>query len=123
MTDQELKEILSKAKAIAIVGAKDTGAVNNVGRYLIKAGYTVYPVHPTRKEVWGLPAYASLADIPGDIDVVTYSAPRNFARPMRPKPPHCPARPNCSGCNSASPMKKPWALWNRRGFRQRKIAA
>ena len=72
MDDQKLKDILSKAKTIAIVGAKDDPgtAVNNVGRYLIKAGYTIYPVHPTRKEVWGLPAYPSLAAIPGDVDVI-----------------------------------------------------
>ena len=72
MNPKELKDILEKAKTIAIVGAKDTPgqAVTNVGRYLIDAGYTVIPVHPTRKEVWGLKAYPSLADIPEDIDIV-----------------------------------------------------
>lgn len=72
MNTTELKDILEKAKTIAIIGAKDTPgqAVNNVGRYLMDAGYRVFPVHPTRKEVWGLKAYPSLADIPEDIDIV-----------------------------------------------------
>lgn len=72
MNTKELKDILEKAKTIAIIGAKDSPgqAVNNVGRYLIDAGYEVFPVHPTRKKVWGLKAYPSLAEIPEDIDIV-----------------------------------------------------
>ena len=41
-----------------------------MGRYLIKAGYDVIPVHPVRKNVWGLTTYASLADIPRPVDLV-----------------------------------------------------
>lgn len=67
-----LQNILEQARTIAIVGAKDKPgeAVDDVGRYLIKAGYTVIPVHPVRENVWGLPTYKTLADIPCPVDIV-----------------------------------------------------
>ncbi|MCA1986489.1 MAG: CoA-binding protein [Desulfovibrio sp.] len=67
-----LSAVMQAARTIAILGAKDKpGApVDRVGRYLIQAGYTVIPVHPKRKDVWGLPTYASLADIPDHVDIV-----------------------------------------------------
>ena len=64
--------ILKDIKSIAILGAKDTPnqAVDRVGRYLIDAGFTVYPVHPVRQNVWGLKTYKSIADIPAPIDLL-----------------------------------------------------
>lgn len=70
--DDELKALLEKVKTIAILGAKDKPgqAVNTVGQYLIDAGYTVIPVHPARTNVWGLPTFKTLADIPHPVDLV-----------------------------------------------------
>lgn len=70
--DDTLQALLRATRTIAIVGAKDKAGqpVDNVGRYLIQAGYTVYPVHPVRRTVWGLQAYASLADLPEAVDMV-----------------------------------------------------
>ena len=70
--DDELRGLLSKARTIAIVGAKDKPGqpVDDVGRYLISEGYNVIPVHPVRRNVWGLKTYASLADIPEPVDIV-----------------------------------------------------
>lgn len=70
--DDTLRLLLQKARTIAIVGAKDKAGqpVDRVGRYLIEVGYKVIPVHPVRRQVWGLEAYASLADIPEPIDIV-----------------------------------------------------
>lgn len=67
MSDERLRAALAEAKTIAIVGAKDKQgqAVDDVGRYLIAAGYRVIPVHPVRKNVWGLNTYASLAENSG----------------------------------------------------------
>ncbi len=64
--DETLRDLLSRTRTIAIVGAKDKpgSPVDRVGRYLLEAGYALAPVHPARKEVWGLPASASLADLP-----------------------------------------------------------
>ena len=70
--DATLRELLRKTNTIAIVGAKDSpnSPVNMVGRYLLEQGFTVYPVHPARKTVWGLPVSRTLADLPGPVDMV-----------------------------------------------------
>lgn len=72
MDTESLRRLLTETRVIAVVGAKDAPgqAVDRVGRYLIKAGYDVIPVHPVRKNVWGLTTYASLADIPRPVDLV-----------------------------------------------------
>lgn len=106
-SDKELAALLGQVKTIAIVGAKDKPGqpVDMVGRYLIKAGFTVIPVHPKRTSVWGIPAYPSLADAPEPIDLV------NLFRAAEACPAHAeetrllPNRPRCfwmqSGISSA----------------------
>lgn len=81
--DSLLKELLVPGKTIALVGAKDRPGteVDMVGRYLLNAGFTVIPVHPTRATVWDLPARKSLAEIAAPIDIV------NLFRASA----HCPA--------------------------------
>jgi len=70
--DDTLRALLSSAEIIAVVGAKDTRGrpVDAVGRYLLHAGYTVWPVHPARRSAWGLPVFPSLADLPGKADII-----------------------------------------------------
>lgn len=72
MGDQKLAALFREVKTIAIVGAKDAPSqpVDMVGRYLIAIGYEVIPVHPKRKNVWGLTTYSRLADVPKPIDMV-----------------------------------------------------
>ena len=72
MLDDKIRTLLSSAKIIAIVGAKDMQgqAVDAVGRYLIQAGYTVWPIHPVRRNVWGLSAFPSLAELPARADII-----------------------------------------------------
>jgi hypothetical protein len=66
------KPLLSKAKSIAVVGLspKEARPSNMVARYLIEAGYRVYPVNPGQSSILGLPCYADLVDIPDKIDIV-----------------------------------------------------
>lgn len=68
----EIKTILAGAKIIAVVGlsAKENRPSNMVGRYLQDAGFTVIPVNPGQTEILGEPCYASLRDIPVQVDVV-----------------------------------------------------
>ncbi len=65
MFENLIKELLGNAKTIAIVGAKDkpNQPVDRVGRYLIERGFTVYPVHPVRQNIWGLPSFKTLAEL------------------------------------------------------------
>ena len=69
---RKMHTLLRKVHKIAVVGAKDAPGqpVDNVGRYLIKAGFTVFPVHPVRQNVWGLPACKSIADLPEPVDMI-----------------------------------------------------
>ncbi|MDX1992480.1 MAG: CoA-binding protein [bacterium] len=70
--DAALKQLLTGAKVIAVVGYSDkpTRPSYQIGRYLKNAGYTVYAVNPTLKEIDGEPVYATLTDVPEKIDVV-----------------------------------------------------
>ena len=72
LADAEMRKLLAEIKSIAIIGAKDKPGqpVDNVGAYLINAGYEVIPVHPVRRGVWGLETYANIRDIPHTPDAV-----------------------------------------------------
>lgn len=68
----QLAPRLAQVKTIAVLGAKDVVGqpVDRVGRYLIAAGFRVFPVHPVRQDVWGLPTFATLDQIPEPVDLV-----------------------------------------------------
>jgi predicted CoA-binding protein len=68
----EVETLLRRAKTIAIVGlsAKENRPSNMVGRYLLDAGYTIYPVNPGQTEIFGLKCYPSLTVLPEKIDIV-----------------------------------------------------
>jgi predicted CoA-binding protein len=72
MLDDKIRALLSAAKIIALVGAKDTPGqhVDAVGRYLLEAGDTVWPLQPARRSAWGLPVFPSLAELPGRTDII-----------------------------------------------------
>lgn len=76
MTDAQIRQLLNEIKTIAIIGAKDKPGqpVDTVGRYLIDAGYTLLPVHPVRKNVWGLDTYTSLDELTAGPDGIAVDA-------------------------------------------------
>ncbi len=112
MNDAALRDLLAGVKNIAVIGAKDKpGPVDRVGRWLIGAGYTVFPVHPVRKDVWGLPTYATLTDVPGPVDLVDVFR----------VPEHCPAHAQ----EAAALPARPRIFWLQLGIvspEARKIA-
>lgn len=69
---EEARDLLAKVRKIAVLGAKDAPGqpVDSVGRYLIHAGFQVFPVHPVRRDVWGLPTYKSIGEVPEPVDLV-----------------------------------------------------
>ena len=71
-SDQELKQLLTDATVIAMVGASsDPGKPSNgIMRKLQHAGYRVIPVNPTETEILGERSYPSLVDVPERIDIV-----------------------------------------------------
>lgn len=68
----EISRLLSEVTSIAIVGLspKENRPSNMVARYLLDAGFTVYPVNPGQSEILGETCYADLRSIPYPVDVV-----------------------------------------------------
>ena len=71
-SDAQLKEILSSASTIALVGASSNPdrPSNGIMSHLLAVGYRVFPVNPNEAEVLGQKAFRSLSDIPVAIDIV-----------------------------------------------------
>ena len=73
-TAGERLAILRRARTIAVVGASSNPAraSNFVLTYLLSssADYEVWPVSPREEEILGVRAYPSLAELPGEPDIV-----------------------------------------------------
>ena len=69
---QAIKRILDECKTIAVVGLSSNPMrpSNNVSDFMQRNGYRIIPVNPNEREVLGEKAYATLADVPGEIDLV-----------------------------------------------------
>jgi hypothetical protein len=67
----------SGKKTVAVIGAVSdpTQFGNKSVRAHLKAGYTVYPVHPRETTVEGLTVYRSIRDVPTPLDRVTVYIP------------------------------------------------
>ncbi len=72
--DAQLRNVLKTCRTIAMIGAspKWVRPSNFAMKYLQGKGYKVIPVNPGQagKEILGETVYASLADIPGPVDMV-----------------------------------------------------
>jgi predicted CoA-binding protein len=70
--DAELKQLLTDATTIAMVGASSNPekASHGIMQKLQKAGYRVIPVNPRETEILGERSYPSLVDVPERIDIV-----------------------------------------------------
>ncbi|WP_436500833.1 CoA-binding protein [Actinokineospora sp. HUAS TT18] len=67
-----IRWILDECETWAIVGLADnpSRAAHGVARFLQRKGKRIVPVHPAAETVWGEPGYASLSDIPFEVDCV-----------------------------------------------------
>ncbi|NTU57747.1 MAG: CoA-binding protein [Chlorobiaceae bacterium] len=65
----DIRSILSRYRHIAVVGISDKPerASNAVARYLIREGYTIYPVNPSLREVLGIECWPSLSAMPEEL--------------------------------------------------------
>jgi predicted CoA-binding protein len=64
--------LMRDARTIAVVGASSDPRrpSNDVSRYLIDAGYTVYFVNPNEETIFDQPVYDSLEEVPEPVDIV-----------------------------------------------------
>lgn len=74
MNDQTIRDVLTRTRRIALVGASDRPDRPSYGvmKYLLDQGYEVIPVSPklAGKTLLGQQGYATLAEVPGEIDMV-----------------------------------------------------
>jgi len=67
-----IRELLSRAKTIAVVGLSDNPfrPSHGVSAYMQAQGYKIIPVNPNIAEALGEKSYALLRDVPEQIDIV-----------------------------------------------------
>jgi predicted CoA-binding protein len=67
-----IERLIHESRTVAVVGlsADPARPSSGVARYLVRAGLRVFPVNPALTEWEGLPVYASLEDVPDEIDIV-----------------------------------------------------
>ena len=67
---------------MAVIGAsaEDGKIGNSVMKNLINGGYAgkIYPIHPKAEEILGRKAYASVLNVPEEIDVAVFAIPAKF---------------------------------------------
>jgi len=70
--DEKVKEILTKYKAIAIVGLSGYPSRDSykVAEYLKEHGYKIIPINPRYRELLGERCYPSLLDVTEPVEVV-----------------------------------------------------
>jgi predicted CoA-binding protein len=67
-----IERLVRESRTIAVVGlsADPQRPSHGVARYLRRSGMRILPVNPALTSWEGLPAYASLADLPSGVDIV-----------------------------------------------------
>ncbi len=70
--DATIEAILRGMKRVAVVGASDNPerASHGIAKFLLGKGIDMLPVNPKLERLFDRQVYASLADVPGPIDVV-----------------------------------------------------
>jgi predicted CoA-binding protein len=65
------------SKVVAVIGASSERSKfgNKAVRAFVNQGHTVVPINPHERTIEGLPAFASVLDVPGPIDMVTVYLP------------------------------------------------
>ena len=78
---EQLLRIYAETRTIAVAGASadESKAAHQVPRYLQSQGYRILPVNPRGGEIFGEPAFSSLAEIDVPVDVVEVFRPAQEA--------------------------------------------
>jgi predicted CoA-binding protein len=65
------------ARVVAVVGASSDRSKfgNRAVRAFLRQGYDVKPVNPNEDVIEGLPAYRTITEVPGPIDIVSMYVP------------------------------------------------
>lgn len=79
--DNNIGQILSAAKNIAVVGLSpdESKPSNEVAKFLIERGFSVFPIYPKFDEILGRRVYRNLTQIDEDIDIAVMFRKGEFA--------------------------------------------
>jgi len=82
--NQDIDQIVKKYRKVAVVGISDKPfrPSYDVARYLLRHGFTIYPVNPRLEQVLDLPCYPSLKDIPEPVEIVDIFRRSEFVLPV-----------------------------------------
>ncbi|KDN17456.1 acetate--CoA ligase family protein [Amycolatopsis rifamycinica] len=73
---------IMKPASVAVIGASaEAGKIgNSVLKNLVDGGYAgeIHPINPKAAEILDRKAYASITDVPGDVDVAVFAIPAKF---------------------------------------------
>ena len=112
-TSGQIRDLLRRVKRIAVIGIKTEAQsfqpAYYVPEFVQSAGYEIVPVpvyYPEATTILGQPVYRSVADIPGDVDMV------NVFRRSQDVPPHL----------DDILVKRPKAVWLQSGIRHDAVA-
>ncbi|MCL4397047.1 CoA-binding protein [Candidatus Parvarchaeota archaeon] len=83
-SDQEIKDILSKYKKVAVVGmSREEGKDSHeIPKYLIDKGYDVIPVNPNADSILDKKSYASISSVPESVEIVDIFRPSDKVLPV-----------------------------------------
>ena len=72
MGKQDIKEMLTGYRSVVVVGlsADPDKPSHEVAAYLQRAGYRIIPVNPACQEILGEKCYPTLAEVPGEVEIV-----------------------------------------------------
>jgi len=71
-SNEKMKEVLESAKTIAVVGLSNNPDRTSyqISKIMQENGYKIIPVNPTVDEVLGEKAYATLEELPEEVDII-----------------------------------------------------
>jgi predicted CoA-binding protein len=75
------------SKVVAVIGASSNPRKfgNRAVRAFLRQGYTVVPINPNQPKVEGLKTYASVLDVPTNIDMATFYVPPDIGEKVMPE--------------------------------------
>lgn len=81
MPNADPRDVLESAQTVAVVGCSTdpAKAAHYIPKRLQKAGFDIWPVNPTAKEILGVQTVPTLADLEGTPDLVVVFRPPNEA--------------------------------------------
>lgn len=84
VSTEQIKSILEKHKAVAVVGlskdpAKDS---HRVAKYLKRKGYGIIPINPFADAILGEKCYKTLLDMPETVEIVDVFRPAKEVMPI-----------------------------------------